>query len=111
MNRIYAMGHHYGGYDGDDYDEMCDYADELLKEHEEIRHKVDAIYDKIEGHPEHHRRGYRTYRHREGEYNHREGDYMHRDKDYGMYDEHHRRSYRRGEHHVRGYSVPAHYSR
>lgn len=100
MRNIHAMGHHYGGYDGEDYEEMCDYADELLK-------KLNEIEDKIEDHPEHHRRGgYRS--------NNRGGSYSsnYRDEDgYDMYDEGHRRGRsnrgrRRGEHYVR-----AHYSR
>ena len=99
MHRVYAMGHHYGGYDGEDYDEMCEYAHELMK-------KLDEIEEAIEKHSEHHRRGgYSTRSHREGGYGsgHRDG--------YEMYDEGHRRGrrsygHRRGEHYVRG-----HYSR
>lgn len=98
MRQVYAIGHHHGGYDGDDYDELCEYEKDLYR-------KLEDICDKIEDHPEHHRRGYSS-----RSYSHRGSEGGHRESDYDMYDEGHRRGRRgysrRGEHYVRG-----HYSR
>lgn len=100
MRSIYAMGHHYGGYDGDDYEELHEYKEELME-------KLDEICDKIDNHPEHHGRGGYSSNRRGGSYSSNYRD----DDGYDMYDEGHRRGRsgrgrRSGEHYVRG-----HYSR